>query len=164
MLLHPIVHCLNWKGMNVWQFMEMIHSRSYTYIIKNVYPNPAEVFDTILDDEKILKRANSVTAPTTTLLMMPKSMGRDVCGKKTGKIHLHHSGQFMNSKENSIEQSQMSISWKELGSMSPSRACFWRLCLWKDRQKSLCISRDENQHLVLTQNILKNWMNVMIQR
>ena len=68
----------------------------------------------------------------------------------------------MNSKENSIEQSQMSISWKELGSMSPSHA---RLLLeraetWKDRQKSLIlISRDENQHLVLTQNIMKNWMN-----
>ena len=36
-------------AMNVWQFMEMIHSRSYTYIIKNVYPDPSEVFDTILD-------------------------------------------------------------------------------------------------------------------
>ena len=49
-------------AMNVWQFMEMIHSRSYTYIIKNVYPDPAEVFDTILDDDKILARAKSVTA------------------------------------------------------------------------------------------------------
>ena len=47
--------------MNVWQFMEMIHSRSYTYIIKNVYSDPAEVFDTILQDEKILERAESVT-------------------------------------------------------------------------------------------------------
>ena len=47
--------------MEVWSFMEMIHSRSYTYIIKNVYPNPAEVFDTILDDENILSRARSVT-------------------------------------------------------------------------------------------------------
>ena len=68
----------------------------------------------------------------------------------------------MNSKENSIEQSQMSISWKELGSMSSLRmlVCFWRsFVLWKDRQKSLAISRDENQHLVLTQNIMKNWMN-----
>ena len=48
--------------MNVWQFMEMIHSRSYTYIIKNVYSDPAEVFDTILQDEKILERAESVTS------------------------------------------------------------------------------------------------------
>ena len=47
--------------MEVWGFMEMIHSRSYTYIIKNVYSDPAEVFDTILDDEKIMSRATNVT-------------------------------------------------------------------------------------------------------
>ena len=47
--------------MNVWQFMEMIHSRSYTYIIKNVYADPSEVFDTILDDENVMQRAESVT-------------------------------------------------------------------------------------------------------
>ena len=49
------------SAMNVWQFMEMIHSKSYTYIIKNVYPDPSEVFDTILNDERILDRAKSVT-------------------------------------------------------------------------------------------------------
>ena len=35
--------------MEVWGFMEMIHSRSYTYIIKNVYSDPSEVFDKIID-------------------------------------------------------------------------------------------------------------------
>ena len=39
----------------------MIHSRSYTYIIKNVYSDPSDVFDTILRDERILERAVSVT-------------------------------------------------------------------------------------------------------
>ena len=36
--------------------METIHSRSYTYIIKNLYSNPNDVFDTIIEDEKIEKR------------------------------------------------------------------------------------------------------------
>ena len=54
--------------MNVWQLMEMIHSRSYTYIIKNVYPDPSEVFDTILGDEKILARATSVTSSYDALI------------------------------------------------------------------------------------------------
>ena len=40
--------------MNAWQFFENIHSRSYTHIIKNVYSDPSEVFDTMLDDEKII--------------------------------------------------------------------------------------------------------------
>ena len=44
-----------------WDFMETIHSRSYTYMIKNLYPDPTKVFDTILDDEKIIARAESVT-------------------------------------------------------------------------------------------------------
>ena len=55
-------------AMNVWQLMEMIHSRSYTYIIKNVYPDPSEVFDTILGDEKILARATSVTSSYDALI------------------------------------------------------------------------------------------------
>ena len=66
----------------------------------------------------------------------------------------------MNSKENSIEQSQTSTSWKELDSMSPSRvrSHLANLSLWKDRQKSFLLSlRDENQHLVLTQNIMNKW-------
>ena len=47
--------------MEVWSFMEMIHSRSYTYVIKNVYPDPSEVFDTIIKDDRILQRASTVT-------------------------------------------------------------------------------------------------------
>ena len=30
------------SAMIAWEFMEMIHSRSYTYIIKNVYSNPGD--------------------------------------------------------------------------------------------------------------------------
>ena len=44
-----------------WDFFETIHSRSYTHIMKNVYSDPSEVFDTILNDKEILKRAKSVT-------------------------------------------------------------------------------------------------------
>ena len=39
--------------MEVWGFMEMIHSRSYTYVIKNVYSDPSEVFDTIISDPRL---------------------------------------------------------------------------------------------------------------
>ncbi len=44
-----------------WEFSETIHSYSYTYIIKNIYSNPSELFDSIMQDEEILKRASSVT-------------------------------------------------------------------------------------------------------
>jgi len=44
-------------SMKVWEFFEQIHSYSYTYIIKNVYNDYSAVFDSIFDDEEIMKRA-----------------------------------------------------------------------------------------------------------
>ena len=44
-----------------WDFSETIHSRSYTYIMKNVYSNPTEVLDTIVKTPQIMKRAETVT-------------------------------------------------------------------------------------------------------
>ena len=41
--------------------METIHSRSYTHIIKNVYADPSDIFDTIIDEPAIIKRAEMVT-------------------------------------------------------------------------------------------------------
>ena len=51
-------------------FYETIHSRSYTYIIKNLYSNPSDVFDTIIEDEKIERRAKSVTQTYDDLIQM----------------------------------------------------------------------------------------------
>lgn len=44
-----------------WAFSEMIHSRSYTHIIRNVYSNPSEVFDVIMDNEEIVDCADDIT-------------------------------------------------------------------------------------------------------
>ena len=38
-----------------WDFMETIHSRSYTHIIKNIYSDPSDIFDTIIDEPAIVK-------------------------------------------------------------------------------------------------------------
>ena len=44
-----------------WAFSETIHSRSYTHIIRNIIPNPGVIFDDIINNEYIVKRAISVT-------------------------------------------------------------------------------------------------------
>jgi len=44
-----------------WSFSETIHSRSYTHIVRNIVPNPAEIFDDITRNEYIVRRAISVT-------------------------------------------------------------------------------------------------------
>lgn len=43
-----------------WAFSETIHSRSYTHIIRNVMTEPAQVFDTIVDNAFILERAQDI--------------------------------------------------------------------------------------------------------
>ena len=62
--------------MEVWSFMEMIHSRSYTYVIKNVYPDPSEVFNKILSDDRILERAASVTESYDTFINYAQEWGQ----------------------------------------------------------------------------------------
>lgn len=43
-----------------WTFSETIHSRSYTHIMRNLYTDPSKVFDEIVLDEDIMKRAESI--------------------------------------------------------------------------------------------------------
>ena len=58
--------------------METIHSRSYTYIIKNLYSQPSDVFDTIIEDEKIEKRSKSVTKTYDKLINMKIMNGQQI--------------------------------------------------------------------------------------
>lgn len=43
-----------------WAFSETIHSRSYTHIIRNIVNDPAVVFDDIVVNEQIIKRAEDI--------------------------------------------------------------------------------------------------------
>ncbi|QQG32093.1 ribonucleotide-diphosphate reductase subunit beta [Citrobacter phage CkP1] len=43
-----------------WTFSETIHSRSYTHIMRNLFTDPAKIFDEIILDDAIMKRAESI--------------------------------------------------------------------------------------------------------
>ncbi|QGM81521.1 class Ia ribonucleoside-diphosphate reductase subunit beta [Otariodibacter oris] len=45
-----------------WTFSETIHSRSYTHIIRNIVNDPSVVFDDIVTNEEIIKRAKDISA------------------------------------------------------------------------------------------------------
>jgi len=148
-------------AMNIWQTMEMIHSRSYTYIIKNVYPDPTEVLDTIVDDDRILERAKSVTAAYDEFLQAAQEWGAG------------------NSWEHALEQCDSAL-WelKELKRklyravvnvyilegirFYVSFACsfaFGELKMMEGNAKIIgLIARDESQHMTITQNIVKKWL------
>lgn len=44
-----------------WTFSETIHSRSYTHIIRNIVNDPSVVFDDIVDNEFIKRRATDIS-------------------------------------------------------------------------------------------------------
>ena len=146
--------------MNVWQFMEMIHSRSYTYIIKNVYSDPTEVFDTILDDERILDRASSVTESYDDFISHAHQYDTSTMWElaKDG----HYAGQFDRRElKRKLYRAVANVNILEGIRFYTSFACsfaFGENKLMEGSAKILSlIARDESQHLNLTQNILRKW-------
>ena len=148
--------------MECWSFMEMIHSRSYTYIIKNVYPDVGEVFDTILTDPNILQRAESVTNSYDTFINAAHEWD-------TGNLWKDdRQGSFLASYEMKhlkrlLYRAVANVNILEGIRFYVSFACsfaFGELKLMEGSAKIISlIARDENQHLVITQNILNKWSN-----
>ena len=148
------------SAMLVWEFMEMIHSRSYTYIIKNVYSDPSEVFDTILEDERILDRASSVTESYDDFI----SHAHQYDGSSMWELAKegHQTGQWERTElKRKLYRAVANVNILEGIRFYVSFACsfaFGENKLMEGSAKILSlIARDESQHLVITQNILRKW-------
>ena len=132
-----------------WDFMETIHSRSYTYIIKNLYSDPSEVFDTIIKDEKIEKRANAVTEQYDNLINMGYQWAIDK--KKVDMYEL---------KKN-LYKTMVTVNILEGLRFYVSFACsfaFGELKLLEGSAKIISfIARDESHHLAMSQTVINNW-------
>ena len=146
--------------MEVWGFMEMIHSRSYTYIIKNVYSNPSDVFDTIIRDERILERAKSVTESYDDFIRQAQEWGSG-CMWRPDAVGSPSSEWCLKDLKRSLYRAVANVNILEGIRFYVSFACsfaFGELKLMEGSAKIISlIARDENQHLVLTQTILNNW-------
>ena len=146
--------------MKAWEFMEMIHSRSYTYIIKNIYSDPSEVFDTILKDERIIERATAVTSAYNEFINAAHDYDsrkvwehaqEDVITAQLERRELKRKLYRAVANVNILEGIRFYVSF----------ACSFAFGELKQMEGSAkiisLIARDESQHLVITQNILKNW-------
>ncbi len=148
--------------MEVWGFMEMIHSRSYTYIIKNVYSDASEVFDTIIKEPKILERAASVTESYDEFINEAQQWGQSNLWRDMDKS-LTTSLPVLEMKEvkRKLYRAVANVNILEGIRFYVSFACsfaFGELKLMEGSAKIISlIARDENQHLVITQSILNNW-------
>ena len=146
--------------MKVWEFMEMIHSRSYTYIVKNVYSDPSAVFDTILRDERILERAASVTGAYDKFIVQAQEWGSGCMWQDT--VAASPTTQWCRKDlKRLLYRAIANVNILEGIRFYVSFACsfaFGELKLMEGSAKIISlIARDENQHLAITQNILNNW-------
>ena len=144
--------------MEVWSFMEMIHSRSYTYVIKNVYSDPSEVFDTIIKEPKILERAASVTGSYDEFINYAQEWASGNLWRKDSKGSPSEEWTRKDLKKH-LYRAVTNVNILEGIRFYVSFACsfaFGELKLMEGSAKIISlIARDENQHLVLTQTIQK---------
>ena len=146
--------------MEVWGFMEMIHSRSYTYIIKNVYSDPSEVFDKIVTDDRILERSRSVTEAYDDFINSAQEYGTGNWWKPDWKDSPSAQWEVRDVKRR-LYRAVANVNILEGIRFYVSFACsfaFGELKLMEGSAKIISlIARDENQHLAITQNILNKW-------
>jgi ribonucleoside-diphosphate reductase beta chain len=140
-----------------WAFNETIHSRSYTHIIRNVYSNPSEVFDELMDLEEIVACARDISKYYDDLIE---------CG--TWYRMLGVGKHIVNGKELVVDMYQLKKKlWLALNSVNAlegirfyvSFACSWAFAELKKMEGNAkiikLIARDENVHLGSTQTLLK---------
>ena len=131
-----------------WDFSETIHSRSYTYIMKNVYSNPTEVLDTIVKTPEIMKRAETVTEAYDKFI------------EYSHKYHLMGEGERKELKK-LLYLTLVNVNILEGIRFYVSFACsfaFGELKLMEGSAKIISlIARDENLHLAVSQNIINNY-------
>jgi len=140
-----------------WAFMETIHSRSYTHIIRNVYSNPSKVFDTMLDVPEILDCATDISKYYDDFMVYSKYYELLGFGKHT-----------INGKKVEISEHELKKRlWLMLNSINVlegvrfyvSFACSWAFAELKKMEGNAkiikFIARDENVHLAASQTILK---------
>ena len=146
--------------MEVWGFMEMIHSRSYTYIIKNVYSDPSEVFDKIVSDKRILERASSVTGAYDDFINSAQTWGNGNMWQSDFRDSPSSKWEIKDVKRK-LYRAVANVNVLEGIRFYVSFACsfaFGELKLMEGSAKIISlIARDENQHLAITQNILNKW-------
>jgi len=142
-----------------WSFFETIHSRSYTHILRNLFSDPSEIFDDIVANEEIKKRASDISKYYddlifATQLWQTKGEGEHIINGEKHVITMRELKKKMYlcmNSVNALEAIRFYVSF----------ACTFAFAernLMEGNSKIIrLISRDENIHLTSTQHILNLW-------
>lgn len=139
-----------------WAFSETIHSRSYTHIIRNVMNDPSIVFDDIVTNNEIAKRADDISKYYDDLIKMTSlyhqfGEGQHTVGHKTFNVKLREIKKL-------LYLCLMSVNALEAVRFYVSFACSFAFAereLMEGNAKIIkLIARDEALHLTGTQHML----------
>ncbi|KUJ71747.1 class Ia ribonucleoside-diphosphate reductase subunit beta [Thiomicrospira sp. WB1] len=134
-----------------WSFSETIHSRSYTHIIRNIVSDPGIVFDDIVTNDEIVKRAISVTEHYDKLIHLTNRMYAE-------EIDLAQDADFRKEVKTALFLTIVSVNVLEAIRFYVSFACsfaFAERSLMEGNAKVIkLIARDEALHLSGTQHII----------
>lgn len=142
-----------------WAFAETIHSRSYTHILRNLFADPSSVFDDIVVNEDIVKRAKDITRHFDEIILMShiyhsqgegtvQAEGRSI---KVTRRELKKRLYLAICAINSLEAIRFYVSF------ACSFAFSERELLEGNAKIIKLIARDEALHLTGTQHILNLW-------
>ncbi|MCO4758077.1 class Ia ribonucleoside-diphosphate reductase subunit beta [Pontibacterium sp.] len=139
-----------------WAFSETIHSRSYTHIIRNIITEPSEVFDTIVTNDEIIKRADSVTRLYDELIELVSV--RNTVGEGVHTINGKVFDASMRNLKRKLYLTLVTVNVLEAIRFYVSFACsfaFAERAIMEGNAKIIkLIARDEALHLAGTQQML----------
>lgn len=142
-----------------WSFFETIHSRSYTHILRNLFSDPSEIFDDIVVNEEIKRRATDISKYYDDLIFATQLYQTQGEGsfEIDGETHIV----TIRELKKKLFLCMNSVNALEAIRFYVSFACTFAFAereLMEGNSKIIrLIARDENIHLTSTQHILNLW-------
>ena len=144
-----------------WAFSETIHSRSYTHILRNLFTDPSEVFDDIVVNPAILKRASSIAKYFDDVIVATQLYQTQ--GEGTYEVDGKDVEVSLRKLKEKLYLAICSVNALEAIRFYVSFACSFAFAereLLEGNAKIIkLIARDEALHLTGTQTILNLWAN-----
>lgn len=142
-----------------WSFYETIHSRSYTHILRNLFADPSDVFEDIVTNTEIQRRATDISQYYDDLIFATQLW--QTKGEGTHVIDGEKHVVTMRELKKKLYLCMNSVNALEAVRFYVSFACTFAFAereLMEGNSKIIrLIARDENLHLTSTQHIINLW-------
>ena len=142
-----------------WSFFETIHSRSYTHILRNLFTDPSDIFEDIVVNEEIKRRAGDISRYYDDLIFLTQLWQTQ--GEGEHQVDGRSYTVNMRELKKKLYLCMNSVNALEAIRFYVSFACTFAFAereLMEGNSKIIrLIARDENLHLSSTQHILNLW-------